>query len=266
MSGPVAAGPGVPVNDKPPGQGPGGEGGEQSLDLRDGQRDHAGLGGRRLVGPDRGRCLGVGAVSRDFTGSARCGRDPLPGADEHVPGLVSHIGQMNGVDPVGHLPRTPPGTGVSRPGSRRLFLTGLVDRADHHPASPPAPCRLFQAVGREPAYHAHRGGGVSAHVVQSRWVRSGVRSRPCQAILHSFTRGSSLTSADTYLPACSHGFVRARHGRSSASSSFRFRSPDPAPRPFRRTSQRHCPALAAAQARVRCRAPTGDPVIVSERV
>ena len=121
MSGPVAAGPGVPVNDKPPGQGPGGEGGEQSLDLRDGQRDHAGLGGRRLVGPDRGRCLGVGAVSRDFTGSARCGRDPLPGADQHVPGLVSHIGQMNGVDPVGHLPRTPPGTGVSRPGSRRLF-------------------------------------------------------------------------------------------------------------------------------------------------
>ena len=38
---------------------------------------------------------------------------------------------------------------------------------------------------------------------------------------------------------------------------------DPAPRPFRRTSQRHCPALATAQARVRCRAPTGDPVIVS---
>ena len=38
---------------------------------------------------------------------------------------------------------------------------------------------------------------------------------------------------------------------------------DPAPRPSRRTSQRHSPALATAQARVRCRAPTGDPVIVS---
>jgi hypothetical protein len=37
----------------------------------------------------------------------------------------------------------------------------------------------------------------------------------------------------------------------------------PAPRLSRRTSQRHCPALAAVQARVRCRAPSGDPVIVS---
>ena len=43
--------------------------------------------------------------------------------------------------------------------------------------------------------------------------------------------------------------------------------PPPAPpsRPFRRTSQRHCPALTTAQVRVRCRAPTGDPVIVSVR-
>ncbi len=39
--------------------------------------------------------------------------------------------------------------------------------------------------------------------------------------------------------------------------------PTQAPRPSRRTSQRHCPALATAQARVHCRAPTGDPVIVS---
>ena len=29
----MAAGPGVPVDDEPPGQGPGGEGGEQPLDL-----------------------------------------------------------------------------------------------------------------------------------------------------------------------------------------------------------------------------------------
>src|SRR6266699_1834301 len=40
--------------------------------------------------------------------------------------------------------------------------------------------------------------------------------------------------------------------------------PTQAPRPSRRTSQRHCPALATAQARVHCRAPTGDPVIVSD--
>jgi hypothetical protein len=62
VSGPGGGGPFVPVDDKPPGQGPGGDGGQQSLDLRDGQRDHAGLGGRRLIRPDRGRCLGVGAV------------------------------------------------------------------------------------------------------------------------------------------------------------------------------------------------------------
>jgi hypothetical protein len=42
-------------------------------------------------------------------------------------------------------------------------------------------------------------------------------------------RGNSLTSADTYFPACSHGSVRAKHGRCSHSSSFRFRSASPAP-------------------------------------
>ena len=39
--------------------------------------------------------------------------------------------------------------------------------------------------------------------------------------------------------------------------------PIPAPRPTRRTNQRHRPALATAPARVRYRAPTGDPVFVS---
>jgi hypothetical protein len=43
-------------------RGPGGEGGEHALDLRDGQWDHAGLDGWRLIGPGRGRCLGIGAV------------------------------------------------------------------------------------------------------------------------------------------------------------------------------------------------------------
>jgi hypothetical protein len=49
----------------------------------------------------------------------------------------------------------------------------------------------------------------------SRCVLSGVRSRPCRAILHPFTRGSSQASADAYLTACSHDSVRAKHGRSS---------------------------------------------------
>ena len=75
---------------------------------------------------------------------------------------------------------------------------------------------------------------IAAEVSQDAWfssrcVRSGVRSRPCRAMLHPFTRGISLTSADTYLSACSHGSVRAKHGRSSPSSSFRFRSASPAP-------------------------------------
>lgn len=50
------------MDDLPPGQGPGGEGGEQPLDLGNGQRDHTGFGRWRLVGPDWGRCRGVGAV------------------------------------------------------------------------------------------------------------------------------------------------------------------------------------------------------------
>ena len=50
------------------------------LDLRDGQRDHAGLGGRRLVGPDRGRCLGVGAVAEQGGGD---GADGQGGHDQH---------------------------------------------------------------------------------------------------------------------------------------------------------------------------------------
>jgi hypothetical protein len=58
----------------------------------------------------------------------------------------------------------------------------------------------------------------------SRCARSGVRSRPCRAILHPFTLGNSPAGADTYLPACSHGSVRAKHGRSSPSSSSRSRS------------------------------------------
>jgi hypothetical protein len=91
------------------------------------------------------------------------------------------------------------------------------------------PPRHLQPGHREPAHHGHRGAGVPAGIVQQPLVRSGVRSPPRRAMLQPFTRGSSLTSADTYLPACSHGSVRAKHGRSSPSSSSRFRSASPAP-------------------------------------
>src|SRR6266478_422572 len=95
------------------------------------------------------------------------------------------------------------------------------------------PPRRRAASSRPPAAN-RRTTLIAADVSQaawfsSRWVRSGVRSPPRRAILHPFTRGSSLTSADRYLPACSHGSVRAKHGLSSPSSSSRFRSASPAP-------------------------------------
>ena len=43
----------------------------------------------------------------------------------------------------------------------------------------------------------------------SRCVRSGDRSPACSAIVHPFRRGSPLTSAPTYLPACSQASARA---------------------------------------------------------
>ena len=76
----MAAGPRVPVNDKRPGRRCGGEGGEQALDLRDGQRDRSGFGWWRLVRPDRGRCLGIGAI---FELGGGDGADRQRGHDEH---------------------------------------------------------------------------------------------------------------------------------------------------------------------------------------
>ena len=96
------------------------------------------------------------------------------------------------------------------------------------------PRRPRRPATSSPATANRRTTAIAAKVSQlawfsSRWVRSGVRSPPRRAMLHPFTRGSSLASADTYLPACSHGSVRAKHGRSSPSSSSRFRSASPAP-------------------------------------
>jgi hypothetical protein len=93
--------------------------------------------------------------------------NPLPGADQRVPRLLPHVGQMHRGDPVRHLPRAPQVVALdSRGGLAGLFLPGLVDRADHQPAPPPAPDRLLQPGHREPAHHAHRGEGIPARVVQ----------------------------------------------------------------------------------------------------
>jgi hypothetical protein len=65
------------------GAGRGGQG-QQAGDLGGGQRDHAGVGGRGLAGPERGRRLGVGAVPELGGGD---GADGQGGHDQDgVPG------------------------------------------------------------------------------------------------------------------------------------------------------------------------------------
>jgi hypothetical protein len=59
----VAAGPCVPSDDVPRGQRPGSEGGEEPLDLRDGQRDQPGLGRGQLIRRNRGGAVALGALT-----------------------------------------------------------------------------------------------------------------------------------------------------------------------------------------------------------
>ena len=59
----VAAPPGRPVLGVP-GRAVAGRRGEQAGDLRDGQRNHPGVGGWGLVWPSWRRCLGIGAVAQ----------------------------------------------------------------------------------------------------------------------------------------------------------------------------------------------------------
>ena len=63
----------------------------------------------------------------------------------------------------------------------------------------------------------------------SRCIRSGCGPRHAAAIVHPFRFGISLTSADTYFPACCHVSVRAKHALSAPISSARFRTASPAP-------------------------------------
>lgn len=65
----------------------------------------------------------------------------------------------------------------------------------------------------------------------SRCIRPGAWSPACWAIVHPFRFGISLTSADTYLPACCQAYVREKHRRSESISSARFRTAHPAPYP-----------------------------------
>src|SRR5712691_1116214 len=102
-----------------------------------------------------------------------------------------------------------------------------------------------RAASSRPAAANRRTWLIAANVshtarLSSRWVRSGVRSPACSAIVHPFRLGSPLTSADTYLPACCHASVRTKHDRSALSSSARFRPASPAPDPGSSSRLRFC--------------------------
>jgi hypothetical protein len=91
-----------------------------------------------------------------------------------------------------------------------------------------------RAASSSPATANRRTTPIAAEVSQlawfsSRWVLSGVLSPAWRAIVQPLRSGSSLITAAAYLPACSHGPVRAKQGRSNSSSSARFRSASPAP-------------------------------------
>ena len=102
------------------------------------------------------------------------------------------------------------------------------------PVSSSAPIRKApgrpdrRAASSRPATANRRTTPIAANVSQaarfsSRWVRSGVRSPACSAIVQPFRLGSPLLTAPTYFPACSHGSTRQKHDLSSPSSSARFR-------------------------------------------
>src|SRR5712692_1578791 len=102
------------------------------------------------------------------------------------------------------------------------------------PAVIPPALRFRRAAPSSPATANRRTALIAAISSQDAWfssrcVLSGVWSPACRAMLHPFTRGSPPASAATYLPACSHTSVRAKHGRSDSSRPARSRSAVPVP-------------------------------------
>jgi hypothetical protein len=102
------------------------------------------------------------------------------------------------------------------------------------PTARPRRRPVLRAASSSPETANRRTTPIAAKVSQtarlsSRCVRSGVRSPERSAIVHPFRLRRSLITAAAYLPACSHGSVRAKHGCSSSSSSARFRRPSAAP-------------------------------------
>jgi hypothetical protein len=103
---------------------PGGPG-QQAGDLGGGQRDHAGIGGRRLAGPDRGRRLGIGALPELGGGDGADGQghdqDGVPG-DRGVEadlGLIQAEEVLPGPELLLH--RSPEPGRPDQPGQRHLL-------------------------------------------------------------------------------------------------------------------------------------------------
>jgi hypothetical protein len=105
---------------------------------------------RQSHGPGPARILDLGP------------RDPLPGADQRVPGALADVGQVDGIDPVGHFPGAAQVLPLhARRGGARLLLAGLIQRPDHQPApAAGTPRRLGQAGDSEPAHRSSRRGCV----------------------------------------------------------------------------------------------------------
>ena len=184
-------------------------GGEQPLDFVDGERDQAGVAGRRLVWP--------------LAGGGGCA--PV----SEVTGLLPDIGQVHRVDavrdparaaqvlPLDRRPcRSPasPGPSIQRPDGVRAAQRRAA------PSRPAAACFLTWLIAAASSHDAR---------FSSRCAQSGERSPQCSAIDQPFRDGSSLASALTYFPACSQVCVRAKHDRSSPISADRSRSAARAP-------------------------------------
>jgi hypothetical protein len=134
---------------------------------------------------------------------------------------------MHRVDPVGHLARAAQVLPLhAGRGGARLLLAGLVQRPGHQAAPPSGtPRGLLQAGHGELADRSR----IHAARLSSRWVFSGARSPACSAIVQPLRLVRPLARAHRYFPACSHGSVRAKHGRSKPRSSPRFRAASCAP-------------------------------------
>ena len=168
--------------------------------------------------------------------------DPLPEADQRVPGMLAHAREVDRADPVGDPARQPrywrwtPAVAApcfSWPVSFRARSPG---RAGGRSGGLPSPGPATENRRTTP----HMAKVSHEAQLRSRCVRSGARSPTCSTIVQPSRLGRPLASVLTYLPACSHGSGRAKHDLSRHSSSLRFRAPRRVPNPGSRSRLRFC--------------------------